>query len=156
MRTIMQDLRYGLRSLAQYPVFTIVAVLSPGVGIGASTSIFSLINELFFRPLPAAVQEQNQLVRLFTKNAKDARLDSFSHPDYQHFSQAPVFSGILAYAPAQQLSLQSGDKVEYIYGAPVSGNFFQLLGVQASVGRNLTPAIRQIAEKPSAPILLQP
>lgn len=137
---MLQDLRYGLRLLAKSPVFTAAAVLSLAIGIGANTAIFSLVNEMFLRPLPVAVKKQNNLVRLFTRDQRDSRLEDFSYPDYIDYKdQNPVFSDILAYTPVEQFSLQLGDKAEYIYGSRVSGNFFSLLGVRATLGRSLTP-----------------
>lgn len=140
MRTILQDMRYGLRLLVKSPIFTVAAILSLAIGIGGNTAIFSLVNEIFLRPLPVAVKDQGSLVRLFTRNSKDPRLEEFSYPDYIDYrDQNPVFSDILAYTPVEQFSLQWGDKAEYIYGSRVSGNFFSLLGIQPALGRNLTP-----------------
>ena len=103
--------------------------MSLAIGIGANTAIFSLVNEIFLRPLPVAVKKQKNLVRLFTRDQKQSDLEDFSYPDYIDYEdQNPVFSGILAYTPVEQFSLQSGDKAEYIYGSWVSGNFFSLLG----------------------------
>jgi predicted permease len=140
MADIWQDLRYGLKLLAKSPVFTVAAILSLAIGIGANTAIFSLVNEIFLRPLPVAVKKQDSLVRLFTRNSKESRLEDFSYPDYIDYKdQNPVFSDILAYTPVEQFSLQSGNKAEFIYGSRVSGNFFAVLGIQATLGRNLTP-----------------
>ncbi len=137
----MQDIRYGLRLLVKSPVFTAVAVLSLAIGIGVNTTIFSLVNEVFLRPLPVTVKDQKSLVWLFTRNQKDSRLDEFSYPAYLDYrDQNPVFSDILACTFFERFSMQSGETSEYIYGSRVSGNFFPFLGLQASVGRNLTPA----------------
>jgi macrolide transport system ATP-binding/permease protein len=140
MADIWQDLRYGLKLLAKSPVFAAAAILSLAIGIGANTAIFSLVNEIFLRPLPVAVKKQDSLVRLFTRNSKESRLEDFSYPDYIDYKeQNPVFSDILAYTPVEQFSLQSGNKAEFIYGSRVSGNFFAVLGIQATLGRSLTP-----------------
>jgi predicted permease len=140
MHTILQDLRYGLRLLAKNPIFTAAAVLSLAIGIGANTAIFSLVNEMFLRPLPVAVKKQKDLVRLFTRDQYRSSLESFSYPDYINYrDQNPAFLDILACTPVEQFRMQSGGKAEYIYGSRVSGNFFSLLGVQAALGRTISP-----------------
>jgi predicted permease len=96
---------------------------------------------MFLQTLPVVVKDQKSLVRLFTRSQKDSRLDEFSYPAYLDYKdQNSIFSDILAYTFFDQFSMQSGDASEYVYGSRVSGNFFALLGVQACLGRNLTPS----------------
>jgi macrolide transport system ATP-binding/permease protein len=140
MSTLLQDIRYGLRLLVKTPVFAATAILSLAIGIGANTTVFSVVNEFFLRPLPAAVMDQKSLVRMFARNQKDSRFDEFSYPEYVDYSDHnQVFSDILAYTFFEQFSMQSGERTEYVYGSRVSGNFFTMLGIPASLGRTLAP-----------------
>src|SRR5262245_38313411 len=80
MRTILQDLRYGARMLMKQPGFTLIAVLTLALGIGANTAIFSLVNTILFRPLP--VREPQRLVSVFPTILRTHEPQSFSYPNY--------------------------------------------------------------------------
>src|ERR1700682_5566109 len=109
MRTFIYDLRYAVRLLWKNPGFTTVAVLALALGIGANSTIFSLANSVFLRPLP--VPEPNRLVLLF----KDRDLP-VSYPDYLDYAhEADVFSGVLAYSWVA-LNLGSGGEAEHVTG----------------------------------------
>ena len=140
-----EDIRYAARLLVKSPVFTLAAVASLGLGVGANTTIFSLVNEVLLNPLP--VHEPSRLVSVFTTDAKNReRFQSFmptSHPNFRdHREQAAhVFSGAAAslFVP---LSLTSGGQPEQVFGEMVTGNYFDVLGVRAAVGGtfSFTPA----------------
>src|SRR5918998_188547 len=96
MRTLLQDLRYGLRVLLRSPGYTLVAVVSLALGIGANTTIFSMANALLLRPLP--VDEPERLVSVHSVYPDGSSFHSFSYPDYQDYSeQSDVFEGLLVY-----------------------------------------------------------
>jgi predicted permease len=142
MHQIIQDLRYGLRLLLKSPIFTVVAVLSLAIGIGASTSIFSFFNEKLLSPLPAAVKDPDRLMRIYTRQEKiiDRSPLYCSYSEYAYYKdQNPAFSDMLAYANRNRFSLHSGDDAAYIEGSYVSGNYFSLLGIQPCMGRNIAP-----------------
>jgi putative ABC transport system permease protein len=127
---LWNDLRYGLRILARSPIFTAVAVLTLTLGIGANTVIFSLVNALLFRPLPA-VQEPDQLTYLS---------GSYSYPDYEYFrDRNEVFSGLLAQGGTTSLNLNTGGEPELVVGELVTANFFSVLGVTPAMGRTFLP-----------------
>ena len=133
-----EDLRYATRLLARSPGFTLAAVLSLGLGVGANTTIFSLVNQVLLNPLPVA--EPARLVSLFTTDAKNRdRFQGFmstSYPNFRDYREqmGPVFSGTAAsiFVP---LSLTSGGEPEQILGEMVSGNYFDVLGAPAAAGR---------------------
>jgi macrolide transport system ATP-binding/permease protein len=130
MQTLWQDLRYALRILVKAPGFTTVAVISLALGIGANTTIFSLINAVLFRPLPR-VNEPERLV-WFRAPA--------SYPDYEDFcDQNDVFSGISALSGTREISLSQGGQPELVKGEFVSANYFSVLGVDVSMGRAFLP-----------------
>ncbi|MCA1615741.1 MAG: ABC transporter permease [Acidobacteria bacterium] len=137
LEDLWQDLRYGLRRLAQSPGFSLVAVLSLALGIGANTAIFSLVNAALLRPLP--VERPGRIVSL--ANAAGSRgFPAFSYPNYKDFRDrsSEVFDGLYAYRFAP-LSVSHDGASERLWGYVVTGNYFEVLGVKASLGRVLTP-----------------
>jgi predicted permease len=128
---IAADLRYGVRQNARNPGFTIVAVLTLALGIGANTALFSIFNSLILRPLP--VRDPGSLALLID--------GSWSYPIWNEIRtrETELFDGTLAWS-AQRFDLSSGGQTEPVDGAYVSGRFFDVLGVTAVRGRMLTPA----------------
>ena len=129
---IVQDVRYGLRLIRKAPGFSAVAVASLALGIGASTVLFSVANTILFRPLHAA--RPSELVQLFTSTNAGTRFGSSSYADYERFRALPVFSGLAASMTAQA-TLSSDERPQAIEGVIVSGNYFDVLGLQPSRGR---------------------
>lgn len=137
MHSLIQDIRYGLRSLLKRPAFTAVAVLCLALGIGANSTIFTWVNAILMNPIPG-VAEPGRLVVLYgtDRNGDDI---SFSYPDYVDLrDRSDLFEGILV-QDMQGMSLGSGDRPERIYGMIVSGNFFDVLGVRPILGRGFLP-----------------
>ena len=95
MRTLYNDVRYGLRTLAANPAFTAVAILSLAIGIGANTSIFSLADAMLLRPLP--VEHPSEIARVLS-TSPSVRHGSISYRDYVDFrDQIKALSGLIAY-----------------------------------------------------------
>jgi putative ABC transport system permease protein len=137
METLWQDIRFGFRILFKSPAFTLVAALSLALGIGANTAVFSIINASLLKPLP--VEEPERLLSLFTTDAKNPGNLETSHLNYIDYrDQNQVFSGLLAYTFAQ-VSLTRGETSEPVFGLVVSGNYFDVLGVKAAMGRTFMP-----------------
>jgi predicted permease len=137
METLWQDVRFGFRILFKSPAFTLVAALSLALGIGANTAVFSIINDSLLKPLP--VEEPGRLVSVFTTDVKNPGNLSTSHLNYVDYrDQNQVFSGLLAYTFAQ-LSLTKEETTEPVFGLVVSGNYFDVLGVKAALGRTFMP-----------------
>jgi len=138
---LLQDLRYGARILLKKPGFTLVAVITLALGIGANTTIFSFANALLLRPL-AGVAEPERLVQI-GRTSKNNPFDTLAYPDYVDYrEQTTTLAGIAVYR-ATALHLSSGQEAERVQGALVSGNYFELLGAQAAQGRLLAPADAQ-------------
>src|SRR5215217_6939821 len=126
MKSIFQDVRYGLRVLLKTPAFSLVAVISLALGIGLNTAIFSIVNAILIRPLPV-VKQQDRLVWLRAP---------ISYPDYLDYrNQAQSFEGMAAITGTQDFSVVSGTEPELVKGEYVTENYFDLLGVGASMGR---------------------
>src|SRR5438128_10723121 len=118
MRTLIKDLRYGIRMLARNPGFTIVAVLSLALGIGANTTIFSLLDAVMLRSLP--VQHPEQIVDIATREAGGEPHADFSYPVYAGWrDHNDVLSGMMAYVDTS-LGLAAGDQTERIRAELVS------------------------------------
>jgi len=133
---MFQDLRYGLRMLLKNPGFTLVAVLSLALGTGANTAVFSLINSVLLRPLP--IERPEQLVAL-NNTAENRTFPSFSYPNYKDLrDRNEVFSGLIGYR-FTPLSLSHDGINERLWGYEVTGNYFEVLGVKAALGRAISP-----------------
>src|SRR5262249_7873233 len=141
METLFQDIRYGIRMLAKSPAFAIVAILSLALGVGANTTIFTLVNAVFFKPMPVA--EPSQLMAVFGTDEKNTGnfLDFMpvSYPNFCDYrDQNHVFSGTASFTGVG-MSLSGTGEPEQIGGMMVTGNYFDLLGVKAAVGRTFLP-----------------
>ncbi|MFN2623329.1 MAG: ABC transporter permease [Chthoniobacterales bacterium] len=133
MQTLFQDLRYGARQLLKRPGFTLLAIISMALGIGANTAIFSLVDTVAFRPLPA--RNASELEELYgtLHNGADYTLQSYlNYKDYRDRNQ--VFSGLIAYRIAVA-SLSHNGNNERVWGTMASGNYFDVLGVPLLLGR---------------------
>jgi predicted permease len=136
---IIQDLRFGIRMLIKHKGFTLVALLSLALGIGANTAIFSLIDTLLLKSLP--VKDPDQLV-LFSVASRGGDDYTFSYPLIERFNQSNhSLAGIIATNAGDRMrmsaSLGAGDQIEWVQAEQVSGNYFSLLGVGAVAGRML-------------------
>jgi predicted permease len=146
---VIQDLRYGIRLLLKRPGFCLVALFSLALGTGANTAIFSLVNTVLLRPLP--VEKPEQLVAL--NNTARQTFPSFSYPNYKDFrDRNDVFAGLIAYRFAP-LSLSHDGVNERVWGYEVSGDYFDVLGVKAALGRTILPDDDRIQEQRPVTVL---
>ena len=127
------DLRYALRRLLAAPGFTAVAVLSLALGIGANTTIFSVVNALLLRPI--AAPEPERLVTVHATDRDGRGFHSFSHPDYVDYRAGTRALAGLAAAGFAITTMGRGDAAEVSAGMLVSGNYFDVLGVRPALGR---------------------
>src|SRR6266478_6013988 len=142
LESTMQDVRYGVRQLRQSPGFTLVAVLSLALGIGANTAIFQLIDAIRLKMLP--VRNPQELVSVdFEKNSMRAgwfstRSARLTYAQWEQIrTQQQAFDGVLAWSAAR-FNLATGGEARYADGLYVSGEFFRQLGVGAVMGRVFT------------------
>ena len=133
MNKLIQDLRYGIRTLLKRPGFSAVAVVTLALGIGASTVIFTVVDAALLRGLP--YKQPDRLYHLWERTPKqDFSKREFSYPDYQDYQQNTVFEGLAAYTGGGAILSGSGEPERI--GAPrVSANFFNVLGVDPLIGR---------------------
>src|SRR5579884_1764371 len=136
METLIQDLRYGFRMLGRNPGFTAIAVLSLALGIGVNTSIFTLVNAALLRPLPVDHPEQIVSLRTALKGGNDSF--NLSYPMYEDVRKmSSAFSGLAA-ARFITVNLSTGSSNERVWGYLATGNYFEMLGVPAALGRTFT------------------
>jgi putative ABC transport system permease protein len=141
MDKFLQDITYSIRSLFKSPGFTIIAVLSLALGIGANSAIFSLADALLLRPL--AVHQPGSLVAVSTDPGGESEtMGGVSYPDYRDFrDKAHSFDGLTASSLSRVSVAKSANDSPHLRGAlMVSDNFFQVLGVEPGIGRGFLPA----------------
>jgi predicted permease len=136
MDTLRRDLRFALRGCARRPGFTLLAVLAFALGVGVTTTVFSVVYALLFRPLP--VENARGLVSLSTIE-EGSLPGSIAFQDYRDYrSMNEVFSDAIAFAPiTASLAAEAREPVR-ILGTMVSGNYFSFLGVEAALGRTFS------------------
>ncbi len=136
MRSVLQDVRYGLRVLAKRPGFALVAVITLALGIGANTAIFSVVNAVLLRPLP--YRQPEQLVKVFQaspSSEKDAAPTVWSYPRFEVLrDQSRSFAAVAACAQSA-FNLTGTDEPERLQSEMVSASYFPLLGVDPIAGR---------------------
>jgi predicted permease len=138
MENLIQDVRYAARVMLKSPILSSLAILSLALGIGANTTIFSVTNALLLQTLP--VQEPDRLLGLFTTDKKNPGFNPVSHANWKDYrKQADLFEGILGY-DWTPMSLKTTGEAQRVFGQLVSGNYFELLGVKAALGRTFGPA----------------
>jgi putative ABC transport system permease protein len=135
---MFQDLRFGARMLARMPGFTVVAVLTLALGVGANVAIFSVLDAVLLRPLPYG--EAERLVFVWEHNLPRNRPTNVVSPanflDWQ--DRARSFDAMCLLAPTSRTLLEA-DQPEHVEGFAVSPNFFEMLGVLPALGRTFRP-----------------
>ncbi|MFN2475444.1 MAG: ABC transporter permease [Chthoniobacterales bacterium] len=134
---MLTDIRYGIRQLFKHPAFTIVAVVTLALGIGANTAIFSVVNALLLKPLP--FPDAQQLVAIGSTNSHEKsmenQLNSFSYPDFFDFREQNRTLASTAVYHDQGFAITSEDGATSVRGVKASAEFFGVLGVQPVLGR---------------------
>ena len=138
MDAFLNDLRYACRRLLRSPGFTIAAAITLALGIGANTTIFTLVNAVLLRP-PAAVAEPEELVSVYTSDYSGPAYGASSVPDYEEFrKQADVFAGVMMFV-VRNVAVGPPDAIERAGIELVSENYFTVLGVKPAHGRFFLP-----------------
>jgi macrolide transport system ATP-binding/permease protein len=134
--TLVSDVRYAVRSLLKNRGLTAAAVLSLGLGIGANTTMFAWVQAVLFRPIPVAADPGT--IRIAAMENREGQSRSWSYPNYQDFRDRATQMAVVA-QDDQTLSIAVDDTAERAWGALVSGNYFEVMGVHAAAGRLFTP-----------------
>ena len=138
MSGLWRDVRFAVRSLRKHRSFTAATLVILGLGIGLNTSVFCVINALLFRSVP--LHQPERLVNVYTKVPGGGLLQygGMAYPDFESLRSAEALSGITAYTTVPVV-IDPGENAHYSMGALVTGEYFTVLGVDAAVGRVLTP-----------------
>ncbi len=132
MQTLIQDSRYGLRSLARTPAFTIAALVTLALGIGANTAIFSVVDAVLLRPLP--FPQPDRIVQLQRRSTGEA---SSAHTGAQYMffrDNMKSVEALAAWRGPTGFNMVAGDAAEYVRAMPVSKEYFQVFGVRPVYG----------------------
>src|ERR1019366_7753702 len=137
MRTLLLDLRYAFRNLGNARGFALVAAVTLGIGIGANTAIFSIIDTVLLRPLP--YRSPGQLVRLYGTEAAPGRYP-FAGPDFVDWkAQNKTFQDMTLLGWQRDFNLSGEGQPDHVLGGPPEANFFSLLGAGPVLGRTWAP-----------------
>ena len=144
MQTLWQDIRYALRMLAKNPGFAAVAVVSLALGIGANTTIFTVVNAILLNPLP--VKDIAHLVEVDTIDSKtlvtaaNTTKLGMSYPNFRDYAREnQVFAGLGCFVGPLPLTWSGGPEPKQIFGQMVSANYFEILGLRPASGRFFLP-----------------
>ncbi|MBF5045672.1 ABC transporter permease [Aggregicoccus sp. 17bor-14] len=139
MNTLLQDLRYALRTLVRQPGFTLVAVLVLALGTGVNTALFTLVDAVLLRPSPG-VHDAGRLAWLSTTSQRAMRRFPMSYPDYVDYRDGVArVAALAAYDRASVHLAGRGGEPERVGAHLVSGNYFDVLGVRPALGRGFQP-----------------
>jgi putative ABC transport system permease protein len=139
METVLHDLRYSLRMLRKSPGFTMLALLTLALGIGANAAVFSVVNALLFHPFSFPRLDQLMLVRESSPNQDaDFDTDTFAAADFYDLKRDARSFQDLAASSFANLNIGDRNQVDGVEGAALSANFFAVLGVQPAMGRGFT------------------
>ena len=152
MNNILRDLRYGLRTLTRNPGFAAVAVLTIGIGIGASTTIFSWMRSMLLNPLPGATQAER--IVAIENMAPDGEPITTSYLDFRDFRDNLKLVNLVTARVGNVFSVGDAPHTTQVWGEMVSGNFFDMLGIQPEAGRFFSDAERDDAQNAHAVVVI--
>jgi len=148
---LLQDLKYAMRQLAGSPGFALTAVISLGLGIGATTAVFSVIYAALIHPFP--YREASRILALELDSKNDETPFRPNGPEMRLLRQSPVIEGLIA-IDGRSLSLTGGDYPEDVDASFVTPNTFEFLGVPPLLGRGLIPSDAIDGEEPQPIVVL--
>ena len=135
MSTLIADIRYSFRSLLKNPGLTLAAILSLGLGIGANTTIFTWVQAVLFRPIPLAADPSS--IRIAAMQNRERQSRSWSYPNFVDFRDRTKMLDIVG-QDDQTFNIAVDDTAERAWGALVSGNYFEVMGIRPAAGRFFT------------------
>jgi predicted permease len=149
LKSLPQDLRYGSRVLVKSPGFSLIAILTLALGIGANTAIFSVVNGVLLNPLP--FHDPHQLVSMFQEmpNFKNGSISYLNFTDWRRMNT--TFAAMAAYR-STGFNLSGNGEPERLHGEMISAGFFEILGVNPVMGRTFTTDEDRLGANPTVVI----
>jgi predicted permease len=145
METLLQDIRYAFRMLRKSPAFTLVALITLALGIGANTALFSVVNGVLLNPLP--YPEPDRLISLYARTPQFEQA-SISYPNYVDWQKDNRTFASMALLRPDDFNLTGAGTPERLHGHMISAGFFALLGVNPMLGREFRPEEDQVGANP--------
>jgi putative ABC transport system permease protein len=139
MANLWQDLRYAGRTIRRAPAFTLLAIVTIAIGVGANAAIFSVVNAILLRPLPYPRADELVIVAQGNRVTKQSGNDATPANFLEWRTRNRSFAGLAAFVETRP-TVAFGETPERINGSQVSANFFDVLGVRAAIGRTFQPA----------------
>ena len=137
METLLQDLRYAVRTLFRTPGWTAMAVLTLAIGTGANAAVFSFVDALLFRPAPA-IRPARALISVFTSDFSSGPYGNSSYPDFKSFgADTTAFAALAAIDDSAVAPMRAAEDIQRVHVARVTGGYFDILGLRALSGRTL-------------------
>ena len=131
MTTLLQDLRYGLRTLRKSPAFTVIALCTLALGIGANTAIFSIVNAVLLKPLPFSHSEQLTFMTEMYRTSNGQLLESAtSYPDFFDWRDRARSFEVMASYHGDEVTMTGSSQPLHLSSATVSGDFFSVVGTK--------------------------
>src|ERR1700730_9643544 len=152
MNTLLRDLRYAVRTLTRSPGFVAVAVFTIGLGIGASTTIFSWMRAMLLNPLPGATQAER--IAAIENMAPDGEPITTSYLDFRDFRDNLKLVNEVTARAGYVFSVGDAPRTTQVWGEMVSGGFFEMLGIHPEAGRFFSDAERDDAQNAHAVVVI--
>lgn len=152
MSTLLRDIRYGFRTLTGNPAFAAIAILTIGIGIGASSTIFSWMRSMLLNPLPGATQPERVIA--IENMAPDGEPITTSFLDFCDFRDHLKLLNLVSARNGNVFSVGEAPNTAKVWGEMVSGNFFDMLGVKPEAGRFFSGAERDDAQNAHAVVVI--
>src|SRR5947209_14284460 len=153
MRTVWQDLRYSIRQLVKMPGFSLTAIVSLALGIGATTAVFSVVYAILMDPYPYAAPDRMAHMRLMTPGSKDQDGFGVTGSQWQALRKSPVIEDAFM-TDDWSLTVTGSDLPEDVNAAYVTSNMFNFMGVPAALGRGLQPSDAVDGQDPQPVVVL--
>ena len=142
MDNLLQDIRYGIRTLVRQPGFAATAILTLALGIGATTAIFSVVNAVVLRPMP--FEDPDRIVVVVNRNLKTGTVNqTVSGPDFRDWREQAKSFEVLAYWAGGEGAATINNVSDYAFAAVVTPGYFRVFGATARIGRLFTPEEEQ-------------
>src|SRR6202047_4931377 len=152
MSTLLRDIRYGFRTLTRNPAFTAIAILTIGIGIGASTTIFSWMRSMLLNPLPGAAQPER--VVAIENTAPDGEPLTTSYLDFRDYRDNLHLVNFVTAYRSYAFSVGDAPNTERLWGEMVSGGLFDMMGVKPEAGRFFSIEERDDAQNAHAVVVI--